>query len=117
MAKKPKFKIPQVGTPPEIPLQKFDFSKEVFNDPKGIMLDTNIKELILKEIEKAYTQAWMTQKTIEITYQRFLHNDLDKGQLVEDGLKNELQRTQSEVRIAEGILDTLKEWRKIVRRQ
>ena len=107
--KNKKVQLPQIDKP-IVPLQDFHFVPEVFEDPKGILFDPIRKQAALKEIERAYTQAWMTQKLVEITYQRFLHNDLDKGKLVEDGLKSELARTQNEVRIAEGMLDTIKEW-------
>jgi len=120
MFKKPKVKfIPPMGMPqkiaPEIPLQEFKFTSEVFKDPKGIVFDFTKKREVLKNIEQAYLQAWMSQKLIEITYQRFLHDDLDKGGLVVDALKNELTRTQNEIRIAEGMLDTLKSWVKSIK--
>jgi len=109
------FKMPQISQPvPEIPLQEFKNTEEVFKDPTGIIFTPNKKRLTLEKIEEAYLQAWISQKLIEITYQRFLHDFYDKSGLVVDALKNELGRTQAEVKIAEGILNTIKDWYKNV---
>lgn len=110
------FKMPVIGVPqqtvPEIPLQEFSNTEEAFKDPKGIIFDQNKKRTTLEDLEKAYLQAWMSQKLIEITYQRFLHDFYDKSGLVADKLKNELAMTQNEIKIAEGMLNTIKDWYK-----
>lgn len=97
---------------PEIPLQEFNNIPEVFKDPKDIVLGIGEKEVVLGRLKEAYLQAWMSQKVIEITYQRFLHGFYNKDGLVAEALKNELASTQNQIKIAEGVLTTLQEWEK-----
>jgi len=97
-----------------LPTTEFSNTPEIFNDPQNISFDKSLKERILDELEKAYTQAWISQKAVEITYQRFIHDYYDRSGLVLDALKNELARTQNETKIAEGMLKTIQEWKKYV---
>ncbi len=114
-----KEKIPKIeyGQPlgTILPTPEFSNTIEIFKDPQNISLNKSQKEWILEELEKAYTQAWISQKAVEITYQRFIHNYYDKSNLVLDALKSELARTQNEIKIAEGMLQTIQEWKRYIK--
>jgi hypothetical protein len=113
---KKKFSIPPLtyGEPKQsdIPLQPFENTPEIWKDPKDIPLDKNAKTYILEKLEEAYLQAWMSQKVLEITYQRILHGYYDKGGLVKEKLQIELAQTQNEKLLAESMLKTIREWKK-----
>ncbi len=114
--KVPKIKLPPFGgsnnTSPELPTPPFNDTPDIFNNPKGIKLTFTEKDKTLTKIREAYVNAWMTQKIIEITYQRFIHDTYDKGGLVGNALKAELSRTQNEIKLAEGMLHTINDWAK-----
>lgn len=96
---------------PEIPIPPFENTPDVFKDPKGFIFDISKKKDVLDKLEDAYLNAWMSQKLVEITYQRFLHDYYKKDGLNKNALVAELLRTQNEVQIAEGMLQTIKDWK------
>jgi len=97
---------------PEIPVPPFKNTPEIFKDPKGIMFDQNKKRATLEKLEEAYMNAWMSQKLLEITYQRFLHDFYKRDGLNKNALTGELVKAQNEIKIAEAMLKTIKEWGK-----
>jgi hypothetical protein len=95
----------------DIPLQPFENTEEIWKDPKGLTLDNDSKRVVLEKLEEAYLQAWMSQKVVEITYQRILHDFYNRGGLVKEKLQIELAQTQNEMLLAELMLKTIYEWK------
>jgi len=95
----------------DIPLQSFENTPEIWKDPKDLPFDNDNKRIILEQLEQSYLQAWMSQKVLEITYQRILHGIYDKGGLVKEKLQIELGQTQNELLLAESMLKTIREWK------
>ncbi|MEM3609336.1 MAG: hypothetical protein QW076_00295 [Candidatus Anstonellales archaeon] len=97
---------------PVIKTPSFEYTPEIFKDPEGIIFDPNKKRMVLEKLEEAYLNAWMSNKLIEISYQRLLHNYNDATGLVKDKLNIDLSQAQNEQKIIKAMLDVIKDWYK-----
>ncbi len=108
-----KKKIPplEYGLPREpMPIPEWDYTPEVFKDPKGLEIPAEVKNTTLHNLEQAYQNAWIQNKVAEIAYQRLLHDYTDSSGLVKDKLSMEIARVQNELTLCRAMLEVLKDW-------
>ncbi len=109
-------KIPPLtyGAPREsMPVPDWTYTPDVFQNPEGLIFDPTLKHQTLIKMEEAYTQAWIQNKILEISYQRMLHGYSDMSGLVKDKLLIELSQVQNELTLCKAMLETIREWQKI----
>lgn len=99
---------------PEVQLDPFDYVPDVFKLPFEI--DNTNLDYTLSKIIDTYSNVLISQKVLEIAYQRLLHDYLDSSGLVKEKLKIELASSQNEIKLATAMLSTAKEWQEIIQK-